>query len=1015
MLQDSFAALSAPAAPSTTLSFEGISNSNNSATLGLLVVPPDPNGDVGGSQYVQAANLLVQVFDKNTGNPLLPHPPTTPAPILISSLFAGFGSPCETTDDGDAIVLYDGLADRWLISQFSTTGPPYHQCIAVSKGSDATGAYYLYDFAMPNSKFNDYPKFGVWADAYYMTDNQFASLSGSFQGGGVFAFDRSKMLAGDPSAAYLYFDLSLLDPSIGGMLPADLDGPAPPPGTPGYFAYFTSTVWGDPQTGLRLFDFHTDFAVPGNSTFQERPESPVLTAAFDPVLSCGTSGNDCIPQPAPANSSAKLDALSDRLMHRLQYRNFGTYESLVTNHTVDATGTNLAGVRYYQLRRTLPGGSFAVAEQATYAPDTNQRWMGSAAVDRQGNLAVGFSVSSASLFPSIRYAGRLATDPPGGLFQGEATLQAGSGSQTTNLSRWGDYTMLSVDPQDGCTFWYTNEYYAASSNRGWQTRIGKFKFAQCTPLPTWTATVTATATQTATPTPSSSPTPTAPPTVTRTITATASATPTQSATPSPTSTATTSPTGTGTATGTASTSPTNTPPPSNTPSPSQTPSNSPTSTSTLTASPTPTTTTTPTASPSPTSTQTPTNSPSPSQTPTMSPTLTATLTPSPTATATPFPSQTASPSPSFTTTNTSSPLPTDTPTLTPTASTTATPSSTSSPSQTETSTVTPPPSTTPTQTPSFTQTNTPTETPPANTVGGQVRYYSSALPVAGVSLAFHGPAPIAATTDTNGQYSQALASGATWEALPSKSGDHNNSITAIDATLVLQAAVGLTGLTHVQRFACDANADGNISAIDATYILQLRVGLIGQLPVVQKCGSDWLFQPTPGPASNSSVTPLQTSSGGCQMGAITYQPLSQDVTGQDFLAILVGDCNGSWQPAAGGGGSTAPSTVVPRMGRPHYRNDRMTVPVTVDSAEPLFALEMEVRYDTRLARALGVRQTVATRRAVMVVNTTQPGVVRLALASAQPFTDKDPILFLRFETRHPRATWRSVRFARNGE
>src|SRR5262249_47030257 len=173
------------------------------------------------------------------------------------------------------------------------------------------------------------------------------------------------MLAGDPTARFIYFDLSALDPTIGGVLPADLDGPPPPAGAPAYFAYFTSLAFGDAQDGLRVFAFHADFATPANSTFVERSESPIATAAFDPVLSCGTSGEDCIPQPAPATSNAKLDALSDRLMHRLQYRNFGTYESLVANHTVDVDGSSHAGVRYYELRRTLPAGGFAIHEQAS--------------------------------------------------------------------------------------------------------------------------------------------------------------------------------------------------------------------------------------------------------------------------------------------------------------------------------------------------------------------------------------------------------------------------------------------------------------------------------------------------------------------------------------------------------------------------------------------------------------------------------------------------------------------------
>jgi hypothetical protein len=326
---------------------------------------------------------------------------------------------------------------------------------------------------MLNNKLNDYPKFGVWPDAYYMSDNQFQPPAFTFAGAGVFAFDRIKMLAGDPTASGIYFDLATPDPSIGGLLPADLDGPAPPPGTPNYFAYFTATEFGDAQDGLRIFEFRADFATPLSSTFTERSGSPLATAAFNPVICPAFS--DCIPQ---RGTKVKVDSLADRLMFRLQYRNFGTHESLVTNHTVNA-GNGRAGIRYYELRATPPGGNFVVNEQATFAPDGNHRWMGSAAMDVAGNIAVGYSVSGAKTFPSIRYAARLATDQPGGLFQGEATLQKGGGSQTSLSSRWGDYSALSVDPVEECTFWYTQEYYATTSAAGWQTKIGSFRLPGC--------------------------------------------------------------------------------------------------------------------------------------------------------------------------------------------------------------------------------------------------------------------------------------------------------------------------------------------------------------------------------------------------------------------------------------------------------------------------------------------------------------------------------------------------------
>ena len=503
-------------APAPSLTFDGINNVDNANAFGFRVLPPDTNGDVGPNHYVQMVNLLVRVFDK-AGTPLT-------APFKLSSLFGSLGGICSTNDNGDPVVLYDPLADRWLLSQFAfmPTGlPPYHMCIAISTTGDPTGSYFVYDFVTPGAEFPDYPKFGVWPDAYYMNANQFTNF-GPFNGTGAYAFERAKMLVGDPSASFIYFNLDLAShpEGVGGMLPSDVDGPTPPGGVPNVFAYFTALNFGDPADGLRLFDFHADFAVPANSTFTERPEStyaaPVPVAAFDPTFNSlsgpcppstiGFNSRDDIDQPPiplepTASCNAKLDAIGDRLLHRMQYRNFGSHESLTVNHSVDVNSTpfasttgHQAGVRYYELRRTA-GGAFAVNEQATFAPDTDHRWMGSAAMDGNGNLAVGYSVSSTTTFPSIRYAGRLATDPAGGLFQGEATLHAGAGSQANSASRWGDYSGLSVDPADDCTFWYTNEYYNATSPEGripcpglvipsfsnacWSTRIGSFRFPTC--------------------------------------------------------------------------------------------------------------------------------------------------------------------------------------------------------------------------------------------------------------------------------------------------------------------------------------------------------------------------------------------------------------------------------------------------------------------------------------------------------------------------------------------------------
>lgn len=484
-----------------TSSFEGLSNQDNANVIGGRVFPPDTDGDVGQTQYVQVTNLLFRVFDKTTGAPLTP-------PRRISSLFTALPatSRCRTRDDGDPVVLYDSFANRWFISQFISGGTrPLGQCIAVSQTNDATGAYFVYEFVSPNTKFADYPKYGVWPDGYYSTVNQF-DTSNRFAGAGVYAYNRAKMLSGDPTASYIYFDLATSFPNAGGMLPSDADGFLPPPaGAPNVFAYFSADEFGDPFDGLKLFNFHADFTTPANSTFTERADSPLPVAPFDPLT---PSGRDAVQQPRPAPANALLDAIGDRLMNRLQYRNFGGFEELTVNHTVNA-GTRTPGFlptpaqykaapRYYELRRTSASGNFSVQNQGTFSPDSNERWMGSAALDGQGNLALGYSVSSLSVYPSIRYTGRLALDPAN-VLQSEQSLQAGTGVQTNAGSRWGDYSAMTVDPNDDCTFFYTQEYYkttfrtpaVAPFGINWQTRIGSFKFPQCATPAQGTASITA--------------------------------------------------------------------------------------------------------------------------------------------------------------------------------------------------------------------------------------------------------------------------------------------------------------------------------------------------------------------------------------------------------------------------------------------------------------------------------------------------------------------------------------------
>ena len=459
VLQDRF--LRPHGMPAPLQNFEGIHNID-----GML--PPDTQGDVGPNHYVQWVNLSFAIWDK-AGNLL-------DGPASGNTLWAGFGGPCETTNDGDPVTLYDHLADRWLMSQFALpdlSKGPYYECIAISQTADPTGPWHRYEFLVSYTKMNDYPKLGVWPDGYYMTINQFTGGS-SWGGAGVFAFERDKMLLGE-IAQMIGFDLYNVDSDFGGMLPSDLDGPAPPPGAPNYFVEVDDATWIPPTDAMRLWEFHVDWTTPANSTFglSGQPNAVVPVASFTPLC---VNTLSCIPQPG---TSTRLDGIGDRLMYRLAYRNMGSHESLVVNHTVDA-GARRAGIRWYEVRD--PGGTPVIHQQGTYAPaDGLHRWMGSIAMDSTGNIALGYSVSSDSVYPSIRYTGRLVDDPLGIMGQGETDLVAGSGSQTHSASRWGDYSTMSVDPVDDCTFWYTQEYVETTGSASWQTRIGSFRFPNCTP------------------------------------------------------------------------------------------------------------------------------------------------------------------------------------------------------------------------------------------------------------------------------------------------------------------------------------------------------------------------------------------------------------------------------------------------------------------------------------------------------------------------------------------------------
>ncbi|HEX9291202.1 MAG TPA: hypothetical protein VF904_16900 [Anaeromyxobacteraceae bacterium] len=440
-----------PLAATVGLSFAGVGDGDYGFTPNAA--PPDTNGAVGATQYVQWVNESFAVFDKKTGALVM-------GPTTGSTLWAGFGGGCETNNDGDPIVQYDKLAGRWVFTQLSASTTPFLECVAVSTTSDATGAYNRYAFSYGNG-LNDYPKLGVWPDAYYITFNIFTNGQ-TFAGAKACAYDRSAMLNGLP-ATQQCFQLSTAFPSL---LPSDLDGTiAPPAGAPNAFANFGTS-------SLNIWTFHVDWADPPSSTFTGPTNLPV--AAFTPA--CG--GGTCIPQ---SGTRQQLDSLADRLMYRLAYRTFADgHEAWVVNHSVATTfARNRAsgsGIRWYELRNLATAPS--VFQQGTYAPDATFRWMGSIAMDKVGNIAVGYSASSGSIHPAIRYAVRTPSDPLGTL-EAEASMIEGGGSQLRNLSRWGDYSAISVDPVDDCTFYYTSEYLKANGTFNWSTRIASFKLPNC--------------------------------------------------------------------------------------------------------------------------------------------------------------------------------------------------------------------------------------------------------------------------------------------------------------------------------------------------------------------------------------------------------------------------------------------------------------------------------------------------------------------------------------------------------
>jgi len=443
-----------------------------SATLGLNLLgvgngfpgysvpdaPPDVNLAVGDTQVLQWVNVSYAVFDKTSGAVIA-------GPILGNAFWSGFGGGCQNSNSGDPVIQWDKLAHRWLAVQ-NVFSSPYLTCIAVSTTPDATGTYYRFSYPQPG--FPDYPKWGIWPDAYYQSQNNFGAGGSSFQGAYACAYDRAKLLAGDSSAKQVCFQSGTFDDSL---LPADLDsaGTLPPAGQQELF--LGSIDNGTPN--IYQYLFHVDFTTPTNSTFTGVGGTMPIPGVASFSLACG-GFSACIPQ---RGISDKLDSLGDRLMYRLAYRNFsGDHQTWLVSHSVTAGSS--VGERWYEFHAPENSTGLSIYQQGTFAPDSNYRWMGSIAMDSAQDIALGYSVSSSTLYPSVSYTGRVSADALGTM-ETEASIVSGTGSQSDTSNRWGDYSSMAIDAADDCTFWYTQEYYSVTATFDWSTRLASLKFPGC--------------------------------------------------------------------------------------------------------------------------------------------------------------------------------------------------------------------------------------------------------------------------------------------------------------------------------------------------------------------------------------------------------------------------------------------------------------------------------------------------------------------------------------------------------
>jgi hypothetical protein len=442
---------------SAIINIDGMKNPNNSNV-------PDTDGDVGIDHYIQIVNFSFAIWDKQ-GNLLY-------GPMKNQTLWSNLSLNIQY--DFDPIVLYDHLSNNWFISTVAKSNDGifnYYLLIGVSISQNPLSGWNVWAYGM--NELPDYPKYGLWPDGYYLTVNLFEAESYAWEGVGVGIFDREAMINGmdDPDLIFFTIEAANDNPHLDpyNILPAELDGNPPPEGTPNYLCYMKDDTWGFENDYLSIWACSADWETPENSTLTEI--SQLVTEPFDSNVDNFTY----ITQP---ETTRNLQSLGNKLMFSLKYRHFGNYSRMVTNHTVDVNNEDHAGIRWYELQQDEE--DWYINQQGTYAPDSVNRWMGSIAMDEPGNIALVYSVSDKFTFPSIRYTGRLNDDPTGIMTVSEESIVKGGGYQSSTMSRWGDYSMMSIDPVDNFTFWYTQEYYKTSSLNGWSTRIASFRIASDT-------------------------------------------------------------------------------------------------------------------------------------------------------------------------------------------------------------------------------------------------------------------------------------------------------------------------------------------------------------------------------------------------------------------------------------------------------------------------------------------------------------------------------------------------------